>query len=128
MSGEFSIEIDAPRNLLRVRMSGFYSLEDVERYHAAVDAATLALGGAPSRQLMLNDISGMQIQAQEIIAAFKQVVSDPRYRERRVGFVVASSLARLQLVRVIGGRNAQLFESEAEALAWLLSPRAASAA
>lgn len=128
MGGDFSIEIDKPRNLLCVRMSGFYSVEDVARYHAAIDAATEELGGAPSRQHMLNDISEMRIQSQEVVAAFRSVMSDPRYRARRVAFVVASTLARLQLQRVIGSRRARMFESEAEALAWLLGESAAASA
>ena len=128
MSGEFSVEIDRPRNLLRVRMWGFYAIEDVARYHAAIDAASEELGGAPSRQRMLNDISGMQIQSQDVVAAFQNVMSDPKYRARRVAFVVASSLARMQLLRVIGSRRAELFTREVEALAWLGSATGAASA
>lgn len=129
MSGEFSIEIDAPRNLLRVRVWGFFSVEDVARYHAAVDEASMALGGAPSRQMMLCDATEMRIQSQDVVAAFQQVMADPKYRDRRVAFVVASSLARMQVQRVIGERTALLFENDRDALAWLASEtRAANAA
>lgn len=127
MSGQFSIDIDAPRNLLRVRMAGFFSIEDVARYHAAIDEASAQLGGAPSRQKMLNDISEMRIQQQEVVAEFQRVMSDAKYRQRRVGFVVASSLARKQLQRIIGGRDARMFETSEQALAWLLERSQAAA-
>lgn len=128
MSGDFTISIDHPRGLLTVRMWGFYSEADVTRYHAAVVAASDTLSIAPSRQLMLNDISDMSIQSQEIVAAFKRVMGDPRYAGRRVGFVAISSLARSQLSRVIGSRTAQIFASAAEAEAWLFDPVARRAA
>lgn len=119
MAGHFTIGIDSPRNLLRVCMSGFYSVEDVQRYHAAVDEASIALGGPPSRQRMICDVTEMRIQAQDVVAAFQQVMGDPKYRARRVAFVVATSLARMQVQRVAGDRVAQLFDNEADAEAWL---------
>lgn len=119
MAGHFTIEIDSPRKLLRVCLSGFYSVEDVERYHAAVDEASIALGGPPSRQRMICDVTEMRIQAQDVVAAFQKVMGDPKYRARRVAFVVASSLARMQVQRVAGNRDTQLFDNAGEALEWL---------
>ena len=122
MSGDFTIDIDRRRGLLKVRMWGFYSEADVARYHAGVVAASDSLPIAPAAQLMLNDISDMNIQSQKIVAAFQRVMGDARYAGRRVGFVAISSLARAQLSRVIGSRTAQIFASEAEAEAWLFDP------
>lgn len=128
MSGEFSIQTDVPRNLLRVHVSGFFSVEDVARYHAAVDQASIELGGAPSRQRMLCDVTDMRIQSQDVVSAFQGVMADPKYRGRRVAFVVATSLARMQVQRVIGERTALLFDNEPSALAWLDSAQDANAA
>lgn len=128
MSGDFTIETDPVRGLLRVRMRGFYTEADVIRYHAALGRATADLPQPPAAQVMINDISEMMIQSQEIVAAFKQVMSDPRYAERRVGFVAVSSLARAQLSRIIGSRTAQIFATEAEAEAWLFASPEARAA
>lgn len=105
--------------MLRVAMSGFFTVECVGRYRTAIDAATAELGGPPDAQVMVNDISAMSIQSQEIVDAFRAVMADPRYAERRVGFVVSSTLARSQLARVIGGRTARMFATAEEAEAWL---------
>lgn len=119
MSGQFTIETDKGRNMLRVAMSGFFTVECVGRYRAAIDAVTAELGGPPDAQVMTNDISAMTIQSQDIVDAFRAVMADPRYAERRVGFVVPSTLARVQLSRVIGSRTAQMFATAEEAEAWL---------
>ena len=124
MGGDFTIHIDAARNLIEVEMRGFFSAEDVHRYHRAVVAASTTLGGPADKQVMLNDISEMQIQSQEIVREFMTVMSDPRYQGRRVGFVAASTLARKQLSRIIGSRTARIFASAREAEEWLFSPAA----
>lgn len=68
---------------------------------------------------MINDISGMSIQGQEIVDRFRAVMGDPRYQGRRVAFIVVSSLARQQLMRIVGSRTAQVFGSREEAEQWL---------
>lgn len=128
MSADYSIAIDRPRNLLDIRMSGFFHLEDVRRYRDAVQAATAELGGDPGRQRMINDITGMNIQAQDIVAAFADHMTDPRYVARRVAFVVEGTLARKQLERAVGSRDACLFRDRAAAERWLFAGDAAAAA
>ncbi len=110
-----------------MRMSGFYSLANVRDYHAAVTVASEALPQPPARQAMICDISDMQIQSQEIVAAFQRVMGDVRYRQRPVAFVVASTLARMQLLRIIDGRTVAIFTRLDEAEAWLLSREAKAA-
>lgn len=121
MDGHYTIRTEPDRDLMRVTMHGFFSLSDVDRYHAAIAAASETLNVPPAQQLMLNDISDMKIQSQEIVAAFQRVMADPRYAGRRVGFVATSSLARAQLSRILGGRAARIFATEAEAEAWLFA-------
>lgn len=127
MAGHFTIRTDRTRGLLHVTMSGFYTVDDVTHYHAAVVAASEALGRAPSAQVMICDISAMQIQSQGIVAAFARVMDDPRYAERRVAFVVASTLARMQLMRIISGRDVAIFTQTAEAETWLFDRTAHAA-
>lgn len=127
MSGHFTIAVAPSRNLLRVEMSGFFTVEDVHRYRIAIDTASRHLTAPPERQVMVNDISAMNIQSQEIVDAFRRVMGDVRYRDRRVGFVVASTLARMQLSRIIGSRTAQMFATSAEAEDWLFGSTEAAA-
>ena len=128
MNATFDIELDAERKLMRVSMGGFFQPEDVARYHAAVHRATAELGGLPSMQRMVCDISEMRIQTQETVTAFSQVMADPKYRHRRVAFVVSSTLARMQAQRVLGARQARIFATSAEAEAWLFGAAEADAA
>lgn len=106
---------------MTVRMSGFFTLADVARYGQAIGAATAKLGGSPDEQRMLSDISGMNIQSQEIVEAFRSFMANPRYAGRKIAFVVASTLARQQLQRAIGSRHARCFADVWEAERWLFS-------
>jgi hypothetical protein len=129
MDAHFSIDVDPARKLLKVALSGFYTVADVERYHAAIHVATARAGGLPSAQRMVCDISGMHIQTQDVVVAFQKVMSDPKYQHRRVALVVASTLARMQAQRATSAREVHFFPTTAEAEAWLFSqPDAASAA
>lgn len=122
MSGDFSIETYPDRGLMKVRMWGFFSIDDVARYRDAIGRAGAVLGGSPADHLMVNDISDMNIQSQDVVAAFRGIVADPKYARRKVGFVAASTLARMQLSRIIGSRTARIFLCPVEAEAWLFEP------
>lgn len=127
MSGDFSIETVPASGLIRVRLWGFFELPDVARYAEAIAEATATMGTPPSEHRMVNDISDMSIQSQEVVAAFQRFVADPRYAGRRVAFVAASTLARTQLQRILGDRVARIFATTAEAEAWLNEPGAQAA-
>ncbi|WP_326523080.1 hypothetical protein [Sphingomonas sp.] len=127
MSAEHAIIVDPARRLLDVRMGGFYTPDDVRGYRQAIEAASVELGGDPGRQRMICDITEMQIQPQETVAAFAGFMADPRYATRKVAFIVSATLARMQIERAKGGRHAQTFLNRADALAWLLAEDRAAA-
>lgn len=118
----YTIELDPARELVRVRMAGFFAPEDVARFQAELQRVHRRLDcGAKGGPLTINDISGMAIQSQDVVARWGAFLADPAHRSRRLAFVVASTLARMQLQRVIGGRDAQLFTDAAEAERWLFA-------
>lgn len=127
MNANFSIELRRERNLLDVRMAGFFTLDDVARYRAAITAASRELGGDPGQQIMICDISEMRIQSQEVVEAFRQNMADPLYARRRVALVASATLARTQAQRAVGRREARMFTSRADAEAWLFSDVRAAA-
>ena len=118
----FTIDVDPPRDLVRIRLSGFFSVDDVERFAAELLLAHRRLGcarrGGP---LTINDISGMAIQSQDVVARWGAFLADPTHRSRRLAFVVGSTLARMQLQRVIQGRDAKVFTDAGEAERWLFA-------
>jgi len=100
----FSIEVDADLNLLRITMSGFFEAEDIARYLEARTVAFTRLRCKPNQHLTLVDLREMQIQSQESLARFQQDLSEPTTAAKRVAFVVAKSLARLQIKRAAAGQ------------------------
>lgn len=121
MTPEMSFEVDADRALMRITLSGFFAPSDVDRFVAERNAAFRQLRSAPNQHLTLVDIRTMAIQSQDSVEAFQRVLSDPRTVSRRLAFVVAKSLARLQIHRAAADREAGYFTTVAEAEAWLLS-------
>ena len=121
MSASFSIRVEPLRDLVRIRMSGFFTLADVEDFLVAREEAHAALRCGPNRHLTLNDVSEMKIQSQEIVDSFRAMLAAPEYRSRRLAFIVSSTLARSQLGRALGGRDARCFEDPAEAERWLFA-------
>lgn len=121
MSAHYSFETDRARSLVRIRMSGLFTLDDIQGFLAARREAHAMLGCGPNQHLTLNDLRGMKIQHQEVVAAFRDMLAAPGYRSRRLAFVVGPTLAKSQLMRALSGRDARCFEDVASAEAWLLA-------
>lgn len=118
----FTIELDHARDLVRIRLSGFFSTDDVDRFQAELLLAHRRLGcGRRGGPLTINDISDMAIQSQDVVARWGAFIADPAHRSRRLAFVVGSTLARMQLQRVIAGRDAKVFTAADEAERWLFA-------
>ena len=118
----FSIDVEPARELVRVRMSGFFSAADVDTFQWALQKAHRQLDcarrGGP---LTINDVGGMAIQSQDVAARWGEFLVDPAHRSRRLAFVVSSALARMQLKRLIGLREAEVFTDPVEAEQWLFA-------
>ncbi len=121
MEARFSIANDVAHGLMRITMSGFFEPADIARFVAERDAAFRQLKTRPNEHLSLVDIRAMDIQASESVMGFQQVLADPRYRSRRIAFVVGRSLAAMQIRRAAKGRDTQFFDELDEAEAWLLA-------
>src|SRR3954471_10444518 len=99
MKAEFSIEVDPARDLVRIRMGGFFRLADIADFLEARRVAHQALNCAPNAHLTINDIRAMDIQSHDAVDAFRELLAAPDYRSRRLAFVAANTLARSQAVR-----------------------------
>ena len=120
VAAEFSISTDVENGLVRIRMAGFFTPRDVQRFLDARRRAHDALGCAPNAHLTLNDLRGMDGQPQSTVDAFEKLLDDPDGRSRRLAFVVGPALARAQLFRALAGREARCFSDPVAAEAWLL--------
>ncbi|HYI47898.1 MAG TPA: hypothetical protein VEX35_05475 [Allosphingosinicella sp.] len=121
MKARFSIEADSRHGLVRIKMAGFFTPRDIDRFLDARRVAHEALGCAPNAHVTLNDVRGMTAQPQSIVDAFQKVLDGPASRSRRLAFVVGPTLARAQLFRALAGRTARCFCDPVAAEGWLLS-------
>src|SRR3954470_12654034 len=121
MKAEFSLEVDAQRDLVRIRMGGFFKQADIAAFLEARRVAHQALTCAPNAHVTLNDLREMSIQSHDIVDAFREMLAAPEYRSRRLALVVGYTLARSQAIRAIERREARWFSDPAEAEAWLFA-------
>lgn len=128
MSADFSFDVDPSRQLVRIRMAGFFGPDEIARFLAVRLAAYDKLTCAPNQHLTLTDIREMKIQSQEAVVAFAKMLADPRFHSRRHAIVVASTLARMQVMRAVGERPQPYFQTVEEAEAWLFADEASQAA
>lgn len=128
MSAEFSIQVDSARDLIRIKMGGFFAADDIARFLDARQKAHAQLSCGPNEHLTLNDIRDMKIQAQDIVDSFRDLLADPAHRSRRLAFVVSPTLAKMQLFRALDSREARTFEDPWAAEAWLYTGMEAAAA
>lgn len=119
MTPRMSLDVEPARDLVRITLAGFFAPGDIARFVAARDAAHRELRCAPNQHLTLVDIRAMHIQAQDSVDGFRAVLANPDTVSRRIAFVVARSLARLQIKRAASGRDAAYFTTIEDAEAWL---------
>lgn len=123
MQAHFAITIDVDRHLVRMMIGGFFAVEDVRALTEERRRRYAALRCPPNQHLTLCDARTMDIQSQEVVAAFSGFVRDPRYLSRRLAIVGASSLARMQARRVnLPDRpDVMLFDTVPDAETWLFA-------
>lgn len=123
-----SIVADPTCDLVRITLAGFFDDHAIAEFLRLREREHARLRCGPNQHLTLTDVRGLAIQTQDMVARWGAVLAAPEYRSRRLGFVTASTLARMQLQRAIGSRDAQVFTDLAEAEAWVLSAGRASQA
>jgi len=119
MSAEYQIDVEPGRDLVRIRMRGFFTPDDIRGFLEARRVAHARLRCRPNHHVTVNDIRDMKIQSQDIVEAFREMLADPEYRSRRLAFVVSPTLARTQVMRAVAERHVRLFEDPWTAEAWL---------
>ena len=122
MRAEFTFEVEPDRDLVRIRMGGFFRQADIAAFVEARRVAHQQLRCAPNQHVTINDIRRMDIQSHDIVDAFQEMLAAPDYRSRKLAFVVANTLARSQAIRALERREARWFEDPIRAEAWLFAP------
>lgn len=119
MAGYHTIQLVPERALIRLTMGGFYEPEEALALARHMAAAVSELGAPRNAHLTLADIRDMAIQSQDAVAAFMQVVGAEDIRSRKLAFVVARSLSRMQARRLTSRPDVEFFDDMPSAEAWL---------
>jgi hypothetical protein len=123
----FEITTDPQRHLVRIKLSGMMSVEDVSELYRQEHAAIRAMGCPVGQHLLLIDSTQNGLQTQSVIDAFKGQISRPT-RARRIAVVTGQSLSRMQARRLLTDQPGMIFATETEAEAWLFAEQIERAA
>lgn len=115
----YAITTDETRSLVRVTLSGFFSPDEVGTFMCDLRDATIAIGCANGGHVVLVDTRDCTLQSQEVVGAFRQLIASTPYRAKRVALVTGQSVSRMQARRLLVDDRVRMFESVAEAMAWL---------
>lgn len=121
MEATFTLTADSESGILRITMSGFFAPPDIARLNAAVGDGVVRLNTAPNQHRTLVDMRHVDIQSSEAVAEFRRILANPRTAASCIAFVVAKSLAAMQVRRAAAGRVARYFDTIEAAEAWLHS-------
>jgi hypothetical protein len=121
MTATHDIQLDPVRKLLTLTLTGFFDVSYVAIIREAIVEGIGKLGCPPNRHITLVNISDSKLQAQDSVAAFGAIIVDPRIMSRRLAVVVGTSLARMQIRRILKRDDAECFETVAAARLWLFS-------
>jgi hypothetical protein len=119
-AAQHSISVDPARLLVILRLAGFMTADDVQRIAAEEQAAVRTLGVPSGTHSFLIDARALDAQTAGVVAFVQHTTDTVPLKPRRLAIVARFGLNRLQARRMIGDREIGLFDSEDEALAYLL--------
>jgi len=116
----YSIDFESHPPLLRLTLTGFWDQETLAAFGRDLRRAVPEFRKSHPRHATLTDASGFRVQAGDVIAGFERIKQLGRaMKAGRSAIVVSGALARMQATRAVVDDSTQVFENEAEALAWL---------
>ena len=119
------VRYDPVAGQMRLRMTGFWAMADVQRFAADLLAT---IGRIPETRRdfdVLSDARDFPVQAQDVSDALAGIINfaDRMNETGRRAIVVGSMMNKLQAQRGVTRANVRVFLSEDEAEAWLATPR-----
>jgi hypothetical protein len=117
---QHAISVDPARSLVILRLVGFLTRADVQRIAAEEQAAVRSLGVPSGVHNFLIDARALDAQPLDVVAMVQQTTDAVRLKPRRLAIVARYGLNKIQARRTIGDREIGLFDTEDEALAYLM--------
>ena len=123
--GKYLIDAEAGERLLRMKLIGLWTVDDLRSFDDARTSRLRALGWSSGSFVSLLDLRQHGVQSQAVTAQARANFQEKPIVPRRHAIVIASALNRLQAKRLAAPVNERLFDDEAGALAWLREAHAA---
>lgn len=117
---QHAISVDRKRSLVILRLAGFLAPADVQRISAEEQAAVRSLGVPAGTHNFLIDARALDAQSADVVAMIQHTTDMVLIKPRRLAIVARYGLNKIQARRMIGEREIGLFDSEEEALAYLM--------
>lgn len=114
----YTINFRHDLNLLDIAWSSQFTPEAVADYARDLNAQFLR-EGFKTGYLLRIDMSASAVQPQDALPAFREHLGDFPKAER-IAIVIASTIGKLQVQRVMTQPYLRIFESADESLKWLL--------
>lgn len=119
VTDKYSISVDRLAAFVRIKLGGFFALADVQDFAAAQRRAYATLASAKGRHVTLCDVSDCKIQPQDVVEAFRGLLTDRSLMSERMAFVTGMSPAKMQIRRLIARDTCRFFEDVGSAERWL---------
>lgn len=118
----YVIKVEPDHKLMRLTMSGFFSVAEAQSLERDMQNATNDAGYREGGHLLLVDVSECVLQAQEVVAAFQMLLANRPQKARRIAVMTGGALARMQAKRVLERETMRIFDDCGEAEKWLAEP------
>ncbi len=119
MTGWFTVQVEREACLIRLTMGGFFESMTIVKMRSDLIQAISDLPCEANAHVTLCDIREMDIQTQERVGEFTKLVGGDAVRSRRLAFVTAKSLARMQAKRLTSRDGVEFFTDIVAAERWL---------
>jgi hypothetical protein len=117
----YAFSFEQRSGILRVKVTGSWTLPDVARYASEAGLQFEKARGLAGRLRLLVDLARTDILSQDVIDPLAKAGMQYSQPTDKVAIVVQSMLMKLQMKRMIGDAPSPIFLSEAEAASWLMS-------
>ena len=122
-SGYLSIDPDHTAGIIRVRGVGMWTPQQAQVYFDEMARITQPIRALKAPVRVLIDLREAPVQSAATADAMASGSSNYDPQWDRVAFVCLSKLFAMQLKRSLPGMHSGFFETEDDALAWLLSDK-----
>lgn len=118
----YTVSAEPSRKLVRIKLVGFLSHDEVAGFARAEQAAIQQMGCRSGEYLVLVDTTEFLLQTQDVATELQNLVNASAFRAKRIAIVNGESAFRMQARRLLTREEALIFDTLAEAEAWLFRP------